>query len=154
MEEAGNKKYICSLVFFWIIVALFIITTAGMFLDAIPAVIPYMGFIIAVPFRILLSILGIVLIILVAKSGFTKAARAFFILTGAAAICMGLSAILHNLVYALFIKLFGQNFWGNMGDEPVFFILATIICPIAILVGIIGSIILIAKRKVLPPVQQ
>jgi hypothetical protein len=35
-----------------------------------------------------------------------------------------------------------------MGDEPVFFILATIVCPIALLVGIIGSIVLIAKKKV------
>jgi hypothetical protein len=35
-----------------------------------------------------------------------------------------------------------------MGDEPVFFVLATIVCPLALLVGSIGSIVLIAKKKV------
>lgn len=34
-----------------------------------------------------------------------------------------------------------------MGDEPFFFILATIICPIALLVGAIGSIVLFIKKK-------
>jgi len=35
-----------------------------------------------------------------------------------------------------------------MGDEPVFFIFAIIVCPVALLVGIIGGIVLIAKKKV------
>ncbi len=55
---------------------------------------------------------------------------------------------MHNLFFALLIKLFGEDFGARMGDEPVFFILATIVCPIAFLVGIIGSIVLIAKKKV------
>jgi len=56
---------------------------------------------------------------------------------------------LHNLFYALFIKLFGTNFWDRIGvgDEPFFFILATIICPIAFLVGVIGSIVIFIRRE-------
>ena len=102
----------------------------------------------SVPFRVVLSILGIVLIILAAKAKFTKIAKVFFILTGASALGMGLSMILHNLVFALLIKLFGGGIWSGMGDEPVFFILATIVCPLVLLVSVVGNIVLIAKKKV------
>ncbi|GAG61024.1 unnamed protein product, partial [marine sediment metagenome] len=53
------------------------------------------------------------------------------------------------LFYALFILLFGADFWERIGigDEPVFFILAIIVCPIAFLVGVIGSIVLFIKKK-------
>ncbi len=96
-----------------------------------------------------LPLLGIALIVLTLKANFTRISKAFFILTGASATGVVTGAILHNLVYALFIKLFGESFWGAMGDEPVFFIFAVIICPIALLAGTIGSIILIAKKRVL-----
>jgi len=145
MQEEKNKIYTSTLVIFWITFAFFIMVMAGMYLY----IVPYIGIITAVPFRAVLSILGIVLIILAAKAKFTKIAKVFFILTGASALGIGLSIDLHNLVYALFIKLFGESIWGGMGDEPVFFILATIVCPLALLVGAIGSIILITKKKII-----
>jgi len=144
MQEEKNKIYTSTLVIFWIIFAFFIIVMAGMYLY----VIPYIGIITGIPFRAILSILGIVLIILAAKAKFTKISKVFFILTGASALGMGLSMILHNLVFALLIKLFGEGIWSGMGDEPVFFILATIVCPLALMVGVIGGIVLIAKKKV------
>ena len=144
MQEEKNKIYTSTLVIFWVIFAFFIMVMAGMYLY----IIPYIGIITGVPFRAVLSILGIVLIILAAKAKFTKIAKVFFILTGSSALGMGLSMILHNLVFALLIKLFGEGIWGGMGDEPVFFILATIVCPLTLLVGAIGSIVLIAKKKV------
>ena len=73
--------------------------------------------------------------------------KAFLLLTGASAVGLPVFAVLHNLVYALFILWFGENFWGNMGDEPVFFILAVIVCPIAFLAGVVGTIVLDAKNK-------
>ena len=145
MQEEKNKIYTSILVIFWITFAFFIMVMAGMYLY----IIPYIGIITGIPFRAVLSILGIVLIILAAKAKFTKIAKVFFILTGASSIGMGLSMILHNLVFALLIKLFGEGIWSGMGDEPVFFILATIVCPLALLVGAIGSIVLIAKKKVI-----
>jgi hypothetical protein len=144
MNEEKNKIYTSTLVVFWLTFALFILVMAGMYLYFIP----YIGIITGVAFMAILSILGIVLIILAAKGKFIKIARVFFILTGASALGMGLSMVLHNLVFALLIKLFGESILGSMGDEPVFFILATIICPLAILVGSIGSIVLISKKKV------
>ncbi|HII72496.1 TPA: hypothetical protein HA265_07105 [Candidatus Woesearchaeota archaeon] len=56
-------------------------------------------------------------------------------------------AILHNLAYGLLMLMFGQGFWGETGDEPVFFILAIIICPLAFLVGSIGSLVVSGKQK-------
>jgi hypothetical protein len=144
MQGEKNKIYNSTLVIFWLTFAFFIMIMAGMYLY----IIPYIGMITGIPLTAILFILGIVLIILTTKAKFTKIARVFFILTGAAALGMGLSMILHNLVFAFLIKLFGEGIWGGMGDEPVFFILATIVCPLALLVGAIGSIILIAKKKV------
>lgn len=47
------------------------------------------------------------------------------------------AVILHNLVYALFYSYFK----GANGDEPVFFIIATIIVPGYFLVSLIYTII-------------
>lgn len=58
-------------------------------------------------------------------------------MTGASALGIPVFAILHNLVYGVLIKLFGDNFWGEGGDEPVFFLLATIVSPVVFLVGIV-----------------
>jgi len=70
-------------------------------------------------------------------------------LTGASATGSLVSVFLHNAIYALFIEWFGVGFWERigMGDEPFFFILALIVCPIAFLVGVIGSTVLFIKKK-------
>ncbi|MCX6384126.1 MAG: hypothetical protein NTV16_06535 [Actinobacteria bacterium] len=144
MEDKKNKIYIFTLVIFWIIFAFFILNVSSMYLPFIP----FIGFI-GLPFNAAISLLGIALIVLVVRAKITKISRAFFILTGSSAVGIGFGAYLHNLVFALFIKLFGESFWAGMGDEPVFFILATIVCPIALLVGAIGSMVFIAKKKVI-----
>ncbi len=105
---------------------------------------------IILPSMILLASLGIALIVLTTKAMFTRISRAFFILTGVAAIGIPISGVLHNLVFALLIKLFGEDMSTRMGDEPVFFILATIVCPAALLAGVIGVIILMAKKRIVP----
>ncbi len=145
MQEDKNKIYIATLVIFWIILAFFIITMAGMYLQNM---IPYIGYVIGISLWAILPILGIVLIILAVKAGFTKIAKAFFILTGASALGIGVSILLHNLLYGLLIKIFGEGIWSKLGDEPVFFILATIVCPLGLLAGAIGSIVLIVREKV------
>ncbi len=47
------------------------------------------------------------------------------------------SVFLHNAIYALIM-----HFWGADFEEPVFFIIATIICPLGFAVGIIGSLVI------------
>jgi len=70
------------------------------------------------------------------------------ILTGASAAGSLVSVFLHNAIYALFIEWFGAGFWERigMGAEPFFFILAAIVCPIAFLVSVIGSIVIFIRR--------
>ena len=48
-----------------------------------------------------------------------------------------LDAVLHNAVYALGIVCFGPGFWE---DEPVFFIIATIVVPAGIIAGAFGRL--------------
>ena len=141
-----NKVYTSTLVIFWIILAFSILTVSNIFImNLIDLFNRYLFFSSA----IVLSCLGIALIVLSAKAKITKISKAFFILTGASAAGMVIGSVLHNLVYALFIKLFGEGFWASMGDEPVFFIFATIICPLALLVGLVVGIVLIAKKKLI-----
>ena len=48
--------------------------------------------------------------------------------------------MLHNGVYALGIFLFGWDFWGGLGDEPVFFLTALIIVPAGLVAGAFGRL--------------
>ena len=145
MDNGKNKIYTSTVVIFWIILAFSTLTISNIFImNEFDLFNRYLFFSSA----IILFFLGIALIVLAAKAKLTKISKAFFILTGASAAGIVVGSVLHNLVYALFIKLFGEGFWAGMGDEPVFFIFATIVCPVALLVGIIGGIVLIAKKKV------
>ena len=72
--------------------------------------------------------------------------RMFQLLAGASALGIPVFGVLHNVAYMLGIMWFGESAWDN-GDEPVFFILAAIVCPLGLLVGGIGSIILIRQRR-------
>ncbi len=94
-------------------------------------------------------LLAVSLIILVAKSGFGGLLKKFLLITGAAPVGAVAGVVLHNLVSGIFIYFFGPDFWERtgIGDEPVFFIIAVIVCPIAFLAGTIGSIVMFARKK-------
>ncbi len=88
------------------------------------------------PFITVFFLLGVTLIVLTVKTKVGGMLKKFLLLTGASAVGLLVFAILHNLVSALF----------NI-EEAVFFIIATIVCPIGFLVGVVGSIVLAAKTK-------
>jgi len=94
-------------------------------------------------------LLGVVLIIFTLKKKAKGLLKKFLLLTGFSLAGFFVFVLLHNLIYGLFIYLFGQDFWERtgIGDEPVFFILAVIVCPIGLLVGLIGTIVLLIKEK-------
>ena len=131
---------------FWITVAVFVIIILSMlsgdqFIGG--AAYRYIMF----PAFIVLFGLGIALLVLTVKKGPEGKRQAFLILTGASAVGIPASAVLHNLVYALLILIFGEDVWGSLGDEPVFFFLAVIVCPLAYLVGAVGTIVLAARDR-------
>ena len=95
-----------------------------------------------------LLLLGALLIYFTLKGKVRGLLKKLLLLTGASAAGIPVGVVLHNVVYGVFIYFFGENFWDRIGmsDEPVFFVLAIIVCPIAFLVGVVGSIVLTLRR--------
>ena len=94
-------------------------------------------------------LLGVALIFLTVKEKVGGMLNKYLLLTGASAIGIPVSIFLHNAIYGLFIQWFGADIWDRIGtgDEPVFFIIAIIVCPIGFLVGVVGSIVLGIKKS-------
>ena len=101
------------------------------------------------------AVLGAALTVLTVRLPETGTRKAFFIATGAAAAGIPVFAILHNVVYGLFILWFGDDFWQRHGmpDEPVFFVLAVLVCPAVFVIGATagGILLLLSKIKRNPP---
>jgi len=93
--------------------------------------------------------LGVALMVLAVKEKVAGMLKKFLILTGASVVGIPVSVILHNAIYGLFIAWFGAGFWDRvgLGDEPFFFFMAIVVCPLAFLVGAIGTIVLVLKGR-------
>ena len=95
--------------------------------------------------------LGLALLILTirARARLDRLLKRFLLVTSSSAVGVFVSLLLHGVVYGLFTFLFGQDFWSRTGlqDEPFFFIMGLFICPVAYLVGTIGSIVLMFRKK-------
>jgi len=94
-----------------------------------------------------LLLLGAALIYLALKERMSVMLKKFLVLTGACAAGIPVSVFLHNAIYGVFIYFFDAGFWERIGvgDEPFFFILAIVVCPLGFLVGTIGSIVHLVK---------
>jgi len=91
-----------------------------------------------------LSLLGEVLIYLTLKQGVTGTLKVFLIIQGISPAAMIASAILHNVISALLTSLLKREV-----EEPFLFLMALFGCPVAFLVGAVGSILLIIKAILL-----
>ncbi len=69
-----------------------------------------------------------------------KLFKTFMLIAGISLGAAIISIFLHNAIYAIAV-----HFWGADFEEPVFFIIATIICPLGFAVGIIGSVVIYFK---------
>jgi hypothetical protein len=135
-------------VLLWVLLVSLIVAVGAIFLqDFIPR---YLVFPSIFGGGILLFICGMWLIVLTVKKRVQGKLRAFLILTGVCAAGIILGIVLHNLVYALFIYLFGPDFWTKLGtnDEFIFFILGIVICPIGLVIGMIGSSLELSKAPI------
>ena len=73
--------------------------------------------------------------------------RVFVMLAGASIVGFLLAAALHNaLWWLLFVKLFDRPAY----DEPLFFIIAVIVCPVAFLVGVVGAVVTLLRNRMKP----
>ena len=115
---------------FWTQVGVFVMVVSAMF---IPSVLR-LG--IGLGASVVFAGLGVTLIILTVKRKVGGMLKKFLLLTGGSAVGFIIFVLLHNIVSGLF----------NI-EEPVFFIIATIVCPIAFLIGAVGTIVLTTKNK-------
>lgn len=128
---------------FWALVGVFVVVVC---LFAIPAARELlMGELFLITAGVVLFLLGGALIFLTVKQKARGLSKKFLLLTGASAVGIPVSAVLHNFVYALFILWFGADFWHG-GDEPFFFVMAIVVCPLGFLVGVVGSIVLAVRK--------
>ena len=129
---------------FWALVGVFIVLV-GLVITPRPFFPGWIesGLLFSIPIA-LFALLGITFLVLTIKGETKGISRKFQLLTGASAIGMPVSIFLHNAIYRLF-KFFGAEFW-NGGDEPVFFIIAIVVCPLGFLVGAVGNIVLAVRR--------
>ncbi len=129
----------------WALVGVFIIVVSMIFIPSVNILLvgeenpTPMGFVFFISAGGALIGLGVTLIVLTAKTKMKRRTlKKFLLLTEASFVGFLVSGFLHNVISGL------TNF-----EEPVFFTLAAIVCPIGLLVGGVGSIALAIKNK--PP---
>ncbi|HIE17201.1 MAG TPA: hypothetical protein EYP71_03295 [Dehalococcoidia bacterium] len=136
---------------FWTLLGIFLLMAATMPLtelldesfgfDLAPLLLPIFG--------LLLFVLGLALAVVVATADINGTRKRLLIIAGSAAAGIPVSAILHNLVYAALVLWFGEDFWQRtgMGDEPFFFMMAVLVCPLVYLGGTVGSFVLMVRGR-------
>ena len=120
-------------IIFWVMVGVFVILSGTMFIPSVGRLPIRLNFFAGWP---VFTALGVALLVLTVKTKVGGTLKKFLLLTGGSAVGLLVFGILHNVVSALFNT-----------EEPVFFIIATIVCPIGFLLGAIGSIYLAIKSK-------
>jgi len=100
------------------------------------------------PFLIFVA-LSVALVVLTLKKKIQGKLKKFLLLAGISPLAMIAAVFLHNLTFGLFTVIFGNDFWERTGmaDESFFFVLAVVVCPAAFLIGLVGSIILLIRKK-------
>lgn len=94
-----------------------------------------------IPFAIFF-IFALLLLVFTMRGKVEGKLRTFLLLAGGSGAGVFISILLHNFLYGMFVHFFGEGIWkGVGGDEPVFFILGLIICPLGFLVGVVGTIV-------------
>jgi hypothetical protein len=93
-------------------------------------------------------LLGLTLLILSVRWKQRTLLRTFWLLVGASTAGFALGSALHNAFYAL-VMVTGK--WPILNAamevlEVAFFLIATLLCPLAFLVGTVGAIVLIVRR--------
>ena len=128
---------------FWAFVGVLVIAVSMLFtLDDVlvgeenPTLIGYVFF---VSVGVVLTGLGVTLLVLTAKTEMRAGLKKFLLLTEASFVGFPIFALLHNAVSGLLNT-----------EEAVFLILAVFVCPLGFLVGIVGTIVIVIKRKNTP----
>ncbi len=136
----------CSIsTIFWFLLAIFVFITLQMTLPAIRDL--FRGSVFLLPVAVFF-LLGLALMLATLKQQARGKLKKFLLLTGASAVGFFAGVILHNAFYALAVvaKEITVLKYIFEGLHVFFFLIAIPVCPIAFLVGMMGSIILLVKK--------
>ena len=118
---------------FWALVIVFVFIFCQLFVPPVRNL--FNGTLFLVPFAIFF-LLGLALTILTIRQKIGGSLKKFLLLTGISSTGLFVFVLLHNAIYALFHV-----------EEPFFFLLAVVVCPLGFFIGLIGAIVLIIKEK-------
>ena len=96
---------------------------------------------------VIFGLLGLLLVALTLRLAESRTRKILFALAGCSAAGIPFSILMHNLVYGWFIAWFGQEVWGPGGDEPIFFVLALIVCPVLFAISAGTSAVLLLRTR-------
>lgn len=91
---------------------------------------------ILLPIMAVFFLLGMMLLVLTVRAEVRGMLKGFLLLTGASSVAMPVFVLLHNVI-------------GGVAhvEEPVSFLIAVFVCPVAFLVGALGSIVLRVEKS-------
>lgn len=100
-------------------------------------------------FGIALFLLGLTLIFLTLKQRVEGKLKKFLILTGASAVGLIVSVLLHNIFYGVSVVVGHITALKYLAEalHVAFFLIAIPICPLAFLVGVVGSVVLFFTER-------
>ena len=124
---------------FWALMGMAIIVFSALFVSSV------MEFFQGPAFLILwltFSLLGLLLIHLTRKEKIKGNLRKYLLLTGSSAAGFFIGVFLHNFFYALAVISQPVYVLGKLMEffHVIFFLIATLACPIGFLIGMIGSL--------------
>ena len=92
----------------------------------------------------MLTLAGVGLVVMVTQAKLSGKVRTYLLIAGYAAAGFLVGIVLHNLFYALTPSVVGSALLtGVLGFlEGTFFVLSVIVCPLALLVGMLGTVVL------------
>ncbi len=140
------KKSLIPLIF-WALIGVFIFMIGQFFIPPIRDL--FKGSeLFLVPF-IVFCLLGMVLIFLTIREKIKGLLKLFLLLTGISAAGFFVSVFLHNAFYALGIIASQIIVLSSLMEalNVLFFIIAIFACPLGFLAGLVGSIMLLVKKR-------
>ncbi len=140
------KRFLTPIIF-WVLIGVFLVVVSQFF-------VPVVSDLLRGPLLFLLpifvfSLLGGALIFSTVKEKLEGALKKFLLLTGASAAGFFVFVCLHNVFYALGIMVARITILSYLMEvfHIVFFMVATLICPVGFLIGVVGSSVLLIKKK-------
>ena len=132
---------------FWVLIGSFLFILGQFFIPVIGELLEG-SLLFLLPFAIF-SLLGGLLIYLTIKEKIEGVLQKFLILVGASAAGFFVCVLLHNFLYALNVITSDIIILRYLTEvlHVTFFLIAVFVCPLGFLIGAIGSIIILVKKK-------